>query len=594
VIQEVERQHIRALNPEKMIETIQQAIAAHHDLRAHEVALVKAGALPKTSSGKIRRHACRIEFLNGTLPIVGASTDKPLDSKVTLRSSAGSETTDSSQPVLPAETIKSWLMAKLGELLKIDPANLRSDEPFVNYGLDSLAIVNLSTEMEDWLGRRLSPSLLWDYPTMELLSAHLAKGPHPLQSNDGTLPEHYRFELFPEYQNLKQLMGAVEFGGGNPYFKINDLITQNTTVIDGRECINFSAYNYLGMSGDPVVSEAAKKAIDFYGTSVSASRVASGERVLHRELEQEIAGLIGAEDCIVYIGGHSANVTTISTLLGAEDLIMYDAYSHDSIHQGCLLSGARSMPFPHNDWRALEALLSEHRGRYRRALIIIEGVYSMDGDIPELPRFIEVKKTHKALLMIDEAHSMGVLGKTGRGIGEYFGTDPADVDLWMGTLSKSFASCGGYIAGCKAVVEYLKYFGSGFVYSVGISPPNAAAALAAIRMLKAEPERVARLHERANLFLQLAQEQGLNYGTSKDSPVVPVIVGDSFRCIALSHALLERGINVQPIIHPAVEEKAARLRFFVNCTHTEEQIHFTIDTVAREFARLATTASASG
>ncbi|HZE73375.1 MAG TPA: aminotransferase class I/II-fold pyridoxal phosphate-dependent enzyme [Pyrinomonadaceae bacterium] len=594
VAQEVERQYLRNLNAEEIIDAVRQAIAEHYDLRVHAVALVKTGALPKTSSGKIQRHACRASFLNGGLPIVGAWTEKSLDSEVHL-SADPVETNEVEPPAdLPsAERIREWLIAKLAERLKTDASNIRIDEQFASYGLDSVAAVSLSSEMEDWLGRRLSPNLLWDYPTIDGLSRHLASGAASQQDYDEALPEHYTFELFPEYLGLKQLMGAVELGGGNPYLKVNDQITRNTTVINDRECINFSAYNYLGMSGDPVVSAAAKEAIDIYGTSVSASRVASGERPFHRELEQEIAGLIGTDDCIVYIGGHTANVTTISTLFGPTDLIMYDAFSHDSVNQGCLLSGARSLPFPHNDWDALDRLLSEHRRRYRRVLIVIEGVYSMDGDIPELPRFIEVKRRHKAILMIDEAHSIGVLGPHGRGISEYFGVAGADVDLWMGTLSKSFASCGGYIAGTHAVVEYLKYFGSGFVYSVGISPPNAAAALAAIRLLKREPERVSRLHDRANLFLHLAEKHGLNKGTSKDSPVVPVIVGDSFRCIALSRALLDRGINVQPIIHPAVEDKAARLRFFINCTHTEEQIRFTVDSIAHEFERLGNQAQAA-
>lgn len=543
VAQEVERQFLRNLNAEEVIDAVRQAIAEHYDLRVHAVALVKTGALPKTSSGKIQRHACRASFLNGSLPIVGAWTEKSLDSEFHVSADAvGSGEND---PDLPAaERIKEWLTAKLAERLKTDPANIRSDEQFASYGLDSVAAVSLSSEMEDWLGRRLSPNLLWDYPTIDLLSRHLASGASA-QTYEEVLPEHYNFELFPEYVGLKQLMAAVELGGGNPYLKVNDRITQNTTVINGRECINFSAYNYLGMSGDPIVSAAAKNAIDTFGTSVSASRVASGERPFHRELEREIAQLIGAEDSIVYIGGHSANVTTISTMFAPTDLILYDAFSHDSVKQGCLLSGARSLPFPHNDWDALDRLLSEHRTRYRRVLVVIEGVYSMDGDIPELPRFIEVKRRHKAILMIDEAHSIGVLGEHGRGISEYFGVNAADVDLWMGTLSKSFASCGGYIAGTSAVVEYLKYFGSGFVYSVGISPPNAAAALASIRLLKAEPERVSRLHDRANLFLRLAEERGLNKGTSKDSPVVPVIVGDSFRCIALSRALLDLGSTLR-------------------------------------------------
>ena len=586
VAQEVERQHLRNLDSRAVIEAIRQAIAEHYDLRVHAVTLIKTGGMPKTSSGKIQRHACRTSFLNGDLAVVGAWTS--LDGEIHPNGGGGVAKTEAplQRDYPTAEAIQAWLIANLAERLKVEPKDLRTDEPFASYGLDSVAAVSLSSEMEDWLGRRLSPNLLWDHPTVTSLSEHLAKGPDAAENFEEIPAELYNFDLFPEYLNLKQLMGAVELGGCNPYFKVNERITPNTTVVAGQECINFSAYNYLGMSGDPEVSRAAKQAIDQYGTSVSASRVASGERPFHRELETELAQFIGPEDCIVYIGGHTANVTTIGTLCGANDLILYDAFSHDSVHQGCILSGARGLPFPHNDWQALDELLTEQRRRFKRVLIVIEGVYSMDGDIPDLPRFIEVKQRHKALLMIDEAHSIGVLGAHGRGLGEHFNVNPDDVDLWMGTLSKSFASCGGYIAGSRAVVEYLKYFASGFVYSVGISPPNAAAALAALRLLKAEPERVALLHDRANLFLRLAHERGLNNGTSKDSPVVPVIVGESFRCILLSRHLLDRGINVQPIIYPAVEDNAARLRFFINCTHTEEQIRFCVDTVASEFAKI--------
>jgi 7-keto-8-aminopelargonate synthetase-like enzyme len=267
-------------------------------------------------------------------------------------------------------------------------------------------------------------------------------------------------------------------------------------------------------------------------------------------------------------------------------LILHDELAHNSIVQGCLLSGARRRPFEHNDWKAVDQVLQDQRREYRRVLIAIEGTYSMDGDIPPLPQFIEVKKRHKAFLLVDEAHSAGVLGQRGRGVGEYWDVNPADVDLWMGTLSKSFGSCGGYIAGCKAVVEYLKYTAPGFVYSVGISPSNAAAALASIRLLEREPQRVRRLHERADLFLTLAKQLGLNTGMSKDTPVVPIILGDSMQCLALSHALQRRGINVQPIVHPAVEERKSRLRFFITANHTEEQIRLAIETLAEELRKL--------
>jgi len=375
-------------------------------------------------------------------------------------------------------------------------------------------------------------------------------------------------------------------GLGNPFFKVHERVSNDTTVIGGREMINFSSYNYVGMSGDPVVAAAAKAAIDRYGTSVSASRLVSGEKGLHRELERAIADFIGADDAIVFVGGHSTNETTVGHLFGPGDLILHDALAHNSIVQGCILSGAHRRPFPHNNWQVVDKLLADLRCDYRRVLVAIEGVYSTDGDIPDLPRFIEVKKRHKVFLMVDEAHSAGVLGPHGRGIGEYFGVNPQDVDLWMGTLSKSFGSCGGYIAGCRAMVEYLKYTAPGFVYSVGISPANAAAALAAIRLLKDEPERVAWLHERARLFLSLARSRGLNTGLSKDSPIVPVILGDSVHCLRLSRAMFDRGINVQPILYPAVEERAARLRFFITASHTEEQIRHSIDVTTEEVERI--------
>ncbi|GAB4282690.1 MAG: aminotransferase class I/II-fold pyridoxal phosphate-dependent enzyme [Oscillatoriaceae cyanobacterium] len=401
-------------------------------------------------------------------------------------------------------------------------------------------------------------------------------------------PAHYRFDLYPEYLQLKRQLAEIEaFGLSNPFFKVHERVAADTTLVAGRELINYSNYNYLGMCGDPAVNRAAQEAIDRYGTSACASRLSSGEKVLHRELERAIADFMGTEDCIVYVGGHATNVSTISHLFGRNDLILYDELSHNSIIQGCFLSGATAISFPHNDAAALDEMLRDRRHRYRRVLIVIEGVYSTDGDIPNLPEFIAAKKRHKTFLMVDEAHSAGVLGKTGRGICEHFAANPADVDLWMGTLSKSFASCGGYIAGSTAVVEYLKYTSPGFVYSVGISPPNAAASLASLQVLQAEPERVTRLHQRAKLFLELAQARGLNTGMSRDSAVIPIIVGDTIKSIQMSHQMWERGINVQPMFYPSVPENAARLRFFMSCTHKEEQIRATVDILVEELYKLS-------
>lgn len=390
--------------------------------------------------------------------------------------------------------------------------------------------------------------------------------------------EFYDFKLTPEYLNLTQDLARVETLG-NPFFRLYEGIATDTITKDGKKLINYSGYNYLGMSGNKKVSAAAKTAIDIYGTSVSASRVLAGERDLHQALEQEIADLIGVESSITYVSGHSTNVSTIGHLFGAKDLIVYDTLSHNSIQQGCLLSGATLLEFPHNDWRSLSNILSQNRPHYQKVLIAIEGIYSSDGDIPPLAQIIALKKRYKTFLMVDEAHSIGVLGKTGRGISEYCQINPQDVDLWMGTLSKSFASCGGYIAGSKELIEYLKYTSPGFVFSVGMSPANTAAALEAIRLLKTNHKKVNRLHKRALLFLQLAQNLGLNTGNSNNTPIIPIIVGGPSKAVNLSQQLYKHGINAQPMVFPSVPYNAARVRFFINSTHTKTQIHYTIETL---------------
>jgi 8-amino-7-oxononanoate synthase len=353
--------------------------------------------------------------------------------------------------------------------------------------------------------------------------------------------------------------------------------------------VNFSSYNYLGMSGDPQVSLAAQQAIEKYGTSVSASRLLAGQMQLHLDLEREIAEFLGAEDSLTLVGGHATNETTIGHLLGPGDLILHDALVHNSIIQGAILSGARRRPFPHNDWQALDQLLRQLRHDYRRVLVVIQGAYSMDGDYPDLPQFVAVKQRHKSWLMVDEAHSMGTMGPTGRGIGEFHGVAAADVDLWMGTLSRALGSCGGYLAGCREVIEYLRYTTPGFIHSVGLPPPHAAAASAALRVLRREPTRAHRCIERARLFRAEAQAHGLCTLRSQETPIVPVIVGSSVNALHLSRRLWKRGICVQPTMYPAVEESGARLRFFLTAMHTPRQIRTAVAAVAEELAQLSPT-----
>ena len=391
-----------------------------------------------------------------------------------------------------------------------------------------------------------------------------------------------RFDKHPGFTQLQILSeGARKMGIESPFFRVHDGLAGRATEIGGKRYLNFANYNYLGLCGHPEVDAAAKEAIDRYGTSVSASRPVSGERALHRDLESALAELHGVDDAIAFVSGHATNVTTIGYLFGQRDLIVHDALIHNSALLGAQLSGATRRSFPHNDLDALDQMLATQRGRYERVLIVVEGIYSMDGDYPNLPRLVEIKRRHRAFLMVDDAHSLGVMGATGLGIREHFGLDGDAADIWMGTLSKSLASCGGYIAGSRALVEHLKFAGPGFLYSVGMAPPVAAAARAALELMRREPERVRHLQAVGQRFLEKTRSVGIDTGTSTGLAIVPAITGSSMRAVRLANRMFDNGVNVQPIVYPAVGEKAARLRFFLSAEHTEEDIDKTVDCLAQ-------------
>ncbi|PSF38589.1 beta-ketoacyl synthase [Aphanothece hegewaldii CCALA 016] len=549
----------------------------------------------------------------------------PIPEKTTKQSSEFIQqfeaTPKSEQKQFLSEHIRHQLARVLG-FSQADQIDLSQN--FSDLGMDSLMAVEFKNNLQVSLDITLSNNLSVDYPSVELLTNYLLEDTYfrqventrvsvteigqneivdivqiPVTNNlhtNGHKPsivtpqikseiqnipqQFYKFEESSEYISLKNDINKAN-QLGNPFFIVRDGIAKDTMIINQQEYIHYSSYNYIGMSGDPRVSQAAKEAIDRYGTSVSASRILSGEIALHQALEKEIADFLGTEDCIVYIGGHTTNVTTIGHLFRRNDLILYDALSHNSIRQGCQMSGATLIEFPHNDWQILEQLLIQHRHLYEKVLIVIEGIYSTDGDIAPLPEIVELKKHYKTFLMVDEAHSIGVLGATGRGIGEYFNIPAKDVDLWMGTLSKSFASCGGYIAASKAIIEYLKYSAPGFVFSVGMTPANTASALAALQLLKTEPKRVKLLCDRSKLFLSLAQKFGFNTGISNNTPIIPIIIGEPDASVELCKELFKQGINVQPMVYPSVPYNAARLRFFITSSHTEEQIKFTLEALEK-------------
>jgi 8-amino-7-oxononanoate synthase len=368
----------------------------------------------------------------------------------------------------------------------------------------------------------------------------------------------------------------------SPFFRPNEGRDGTKAIIQGKKYINFAWCNYLGLNEHPSVTEAAKAALDRFGTCISASRMVAGEIPLHRTLEEEIAEFCGTEDALLFVSGHAANVSTIGTIMNDGDLVVHDEFVHNSAVVGIQLSGATSRSFRHNNLDQCEKILREHRGNYQNCLIIIEGLYSTEGDVPDLARLVEIKERYGAWLMVDDAHGLGVLGERGSGLAEHCGVDPRKIDILMGTLSKTLASCGGYIAGERALIEILKYTAPGFVYSVGLPPPMAAGALAALRVIKNDPARVARMRSNGALFMREAHAAGLDTGNSKGLGILPVMVGTSLRVGKMTHRLFERGINASPIFSPGVPINAARLRYFVTSEHTSDEIRTTVRTTREE------------
>ncbi len=396
----------------------------------------------------------------------------------------------------------------------------------------------------------------------------------------------YDFAQFPEYKEFT----TMQWYYAKQNYTKNQFLphvgsSDATVVLDGRELINYSSYNYLALACDPRVKEAAKKAIDDFGTSTGSGRSITGEVDLHQQFEREISRVLGTEDAVVSVGGYSTNAFTIGYLCRPQDLILYDELIHNSALVGCKMTTSRRFSYPHNDYAALDRLLAEHRGQYERTFILVEGVYSMDGDIPNVPRLIEIKKRHKALLMVDEAHSMGVIGPRGLGVTDYFPISGDDIDILYGSMSKAFGTCGGYIAGPKPLVAILKNYAPGvLLYGAAPTPANTAAGLETLRLMQSEPERVQRLRANADYFLEQAKAAGLNTYNSKDSGVVPIMMPDSEVALWLSIQLFDAGICSFPMLHPIVPRDKSRLRFFINCNHTRAQIDFTIKTLATNLA----------
>lgn len=359
----------------------------------------------------------------------------------------------------------------------------------------------------------------------------------------------------------------------NRYFYLQPIAgpTNHTVMMaDGREMIMLASYSYLGLIGHPRIDAAATEAVERYGTGAGGVRLLTGTMDLHVRLEERISSFAKREDACVYSSGYVTNVAIITGLTGPGDLVLMDKLDHASIVDGCLLSGAKWKTYRHNDMAHLEKLLAEAQGQYKTVLIVADSVFSMDGDVMDLPSTRALADRYGARVMVDEAHSIGTLGETGHGIEEHFGMY-GSIDLKMGTLSKSIPSVGGYCAGDHDLIDYLRHYSRPFIFSAALPPAQTAAALAAFDVIEDEPWRVAQLHTQQARYSDGLKAQGWETMNSTTC-VVPVFVGDESKTMDLTRMLFDRGVFVCPIVHPAVPRGTDRLRTCLMATHTDDDI----------------------
>lgn len=355
-------------------------------------------------------------------------------------------------------------------------------------------------------------------------------------------------------------------------------------VVDGKDVLNFCSNNYLGLANHPKIVEAAKEATRKYGVGPAAVRSIAGTTDLHVQLEQRLAKFKGAEDVITFQSGFTANLGTISALVGKEDVIFSDRLNHASIIDGCRLSGAKIVAYEHNDPSALEDAIKEHASNFRRALIVTDGVFSMDGDIAPLPDLYEVAKKYDILFMVDDAHGEGVLGKGGRGIVDHFGLH-GKVDIEVGTMSKAFGVVGGMVAGDKIIIEWLRQRGRPFLFSSAVTAPDAAACLAAVDLLEESTELVDKLWANAGYFKEEMKKLGFDTGVS-ETPITPVMLGEAPLAQQFSRELFEEGVFAMSIGFPTVPKGKARIRVMISASHDNDDLGQGLEAFAKVGKRL--------
>lgn len=378
---------------------------------------------------------------------------------------------------------------------------------------------------------------------------------------------------FSNFNLPQQLISA----GIYPYFRVIESDQDTEVMINNKKVLMFGSNSYLGLTCHPKVKEAAKKAIDKYGTGCAGSRFLNGTLDIHIELEEKLAKLVNKEAALCYSTGFQANQGVISCVTGRNDYVILDDLDHASIIDGSRLSFAKVLKFAHNNMTDLEyKLKSCEQGRVK--LIVIDGIFSMEGDLANLPEIVRLSEKYQASIMVDDAHSLGVLGKNGAGTASHFGlTDK--VDLIMGTFSKSLASLGGFIAADKAAINYIKHNSRALMFSASMTPSSAASVLAAIEIMRNEPERIKNLWDLTSYARNRFNELGFDTGKS-ESPIIPLFIRDDLKALQMAKRLLEEGVFINPVVSPAVPREDCIIRFSLMATHTYEQIDRAIEKIS--------------
>ncbi|MGI6709983.1 MAG: aminotransferase class I/II-fold pyridoxal phosphate-dependent enzyme [Bacilli bacterium] len=382
-------------------------------------------------------------------------------------------------------------------------------------------------------------------------------------------------DLFKKTEKLEKVE-TTKAAGIYPYFHELETGQDTEVFIEGKKTVMIGSNNYLGLTSDKRVKKAAIEAIEKYGSGCSGSRFLNGTLDLHVKLEKALAKFLNKEAVITFSTGFQSNLGIISAICGRDDIIVGDKENHASIYDACRLSYAKLLRYEHNDMEDLEKILKSI-DQNKGILIVTDGVFSMGGDICNLPEIVRLAKEYGARVMVDDAHGLGVLGKHGRGTAEHFGLED-DVDIYMGTFSKSLASLGGYMAAKKQVIEYVKHTSRPFIFSASITPGCAASALEALKILESEPERIENLRSISNYMRQGLKKAGINIIES-ETPIIPIYTYDDVKTFQACKLLMERGVYVNPVISPATPVGMSLLRTSYTATHTKEQMDFAISKI---------------